>query len=84
MKDLFEDYKNQPIELKSICDKYAKEYEDYIPYPEMENFLKEVNNIGFTFDYGLDLIPFGLRIIGTPITELEGFEEYEKDLDYIF
>jgi hypothetical protein len=84
MKDLFDDHQNQPIELKSICDKYAKEYEDYIPYPDMQKFLKEVNNIGFTFDYGLDLIPFGLRPIGTMLTELEGFEEYEEDLDYIF
>lgn len=84
MKDLFQDQENISIELKSICNKYAKEYEDYIPYPEMQKFLSEVNNLGFTFDYDFDLVPFALRPIGTPITELEGFEEYEKDLDYIF
>lgn len=84
MKDLFQDQENITIELKSICDKYSSTYEDYIPYPEMQKFLLEVNKIGFTFDYGLDLVPFGLRPIGIPINELEGFEEHEKNSDYIF
>lgn len=73
MKCLFEDYENQPIELQLICNKYNNE--DSLSYIETAKFLKEVNNIGYTFDYGLDSIPYGLRAIGLNLNELDGFEE---------
>lgn len=71
MKDLFEDYNNMPIELKKVCDNYSKKYEDYIPKKDMDIFLNKVNKLGYTFEYGLDLVPFGLRPIGIDIDDLD-------------
>jgi hypothetical protein len=62
MKDLFEDYKNQPKELTDILTKY--EHEDSI------KLLSEVNAIGYIFDYGLDAEPFGLRPINIKLSQL--------------
>ena len=60
MNDLFEHYTEQPPELKAICDKYAEE--DYT-YENCAEFLKEVNAIGYTFEYGLCAEPFNLTAI---------------------
>lgn len=74
--DLFQDYKKQPENLKKICDKYAEKYANgEMDYKDTEEFLKEVNKIGYTFDYGLDNEPFALRLIGVDLTEIEGFED---------
>ena len=55
--DLFENYEQQPENLKEICDRYAKMDNCYII---CEQFLKEVEAIGYTFEYGLDSQPFNL------------------------
>lgn len=67
--DLFDDHSNMPKELAAICDKYSQKYEDYIPKKAIDQFLSEVEKIGYTFEYGLDLVPFGLRPIGTNLEE---------------
>lgn len=61
-KDLFEYYEEQPKELKEICDKYM-EIQEYkgLDYIDCQNFLQEVQAIGYTFDYGLDAEPTNLR-----------------------
>jgi hypothetical protein len=60
-KDLFENYKDMPDNLKVICDKwgtrFANEGSDYI---KCAQFLKEVEAIGYTFEYGLDAEPYDL------------------------
>jgi hypothetical protein len=55
--DLFDIYEMQPDNLKKICEAYdvAGSYED------CKMFLGEVEAIGYTFDYGLDAVPFNLR-----------------------
>lgn len=72
--DLFEDYKNIPSEVKVILDKYEMEDNDY---PVLEEMKQEVEAKGYTFDYGLDAEPYGLRKKGTPINHIRGFEEME-------
>jgi hypothetical protein len=73
---LFEDYENQPKELKAICDKYMEKYANgKMNYKKTAKFLKKVEKIGYTFDAGLDNEPYGLRLIGTELNELQGFEE---------
>jgi hypothetical protein len=64
--DLFEDYKRQPKKLSEIVNFYMDKFNegDY-DYQDSKNFLKEVEAIGYTFDYGLDNEPYGLRPIGT-------------------
>jgi hypothetical protein len=64
--DLFEDYQNQPKELAEIVDSYMLKYQDGdFDYVDSRNFLKQVNAIGYTFDYGLDNEPYNLRPISS-------------------
>jgi hypothetical protein len=56
--DLFDIYEMQPDNLKKICEEYEMEYND----PDIcRQFLAEVEEIGYSFDYGLDAVPFNLR-----------------------
>jgi hypothetical protein len=68
--DLFENYDEQPEELAEIVNFYMEKFDegDY-DYEDSKNFLKEVEAIGYTFDYGLDNEPYGLRPIGTELNE---------------
>jgi len=74
--DLFEDYEKIPPELQQVLDKYSLEDNDY---PVLEQMLKEVESVGYTFDYGLDAEPYGLRKKGTALSDLIGFEEMDSD-----
>lgn len=60
--DLFEFYDQQPQFLLALNqvweDKMASEGLDY---EDCADWLDEVNALGFTFDYGLDAEPYGLR-----------------------
>ena len=61
MRDLFEHYEEQPENLKVICDKWQeKEASDGLFYKDCKVFLKEVEAIGYTFEYGLDAGPYNL------------------------
>ena len=65
--DLFEDI---PEELKVVVGNYA--LEDTLTYIECEAFLKEVKALGYTFEYGLEGIPFNLRKIPKVIIVVRG------------
>jgi len=71
MKCLFEDYQAMPKQLSEIVDRH----EQAETYKELEAMKKEVESIGFTFDYYLDATPYGLRPIGVKLEQLEGFED---------
>lgn len=57
--DLFE---NIPEELKTVYDKWQKRNGSF-DYSDCVNFQKECEDLGYTFDYGLDAEPFNLRPI---------------------
>lgn len=59
--DLFEDYEDQPEEVSVILSKYEVEDNDY---DILEQLLAELEEIGYTFEYGLDAEPYDLRKIG--------------------
>ena len=60
--DLFKNYKKQPKKLQDICDKYfVLDAMQGLSYSECKDFLKEVETLGYTFDYGLDATPINLR-----------------------
>lgn len=59
---LFEHYEQQPTELRNIINKYDFKNVSYDTLRQLE---KEVNKIGFTFDWGLDCIPYNLRALNT-------------------
>ncbi len=59
--DLFEHHEQQPPELAAITQKYSQRFaEDDGSYPLCEAFLKEVEAIGYTFEYYLQGEPFNL------------------------
>ncbi len=59
--DLFEDYENWPPELTAVFDKYSEEAAGGFDYDTLAALLKEVQEIGYTFDYYLDAEPYNLR-----------------------
>lgn len=58
--DLFEDFDSLPVEVKEILTSFD-ELED--AYKECERVLTELKPHGYTFEYGLDGVPFNLRKI---------------------
>jgi hypothetical protein len=82
--DLFEDYENIPDKVQVILDRYSDEFGgdgSEMDYKDTRNMLEEVESVGYTFGYGLDNEPYGLRPIGVRLNELKGFEDYD-DNDY--
>lgn len=69
--DLFEHPEMQPQELKDILAKYENSNDTY---DVLEQLLKEVEAIGYTFNYYLDATPYGLRPKHVKLEDLEGFE----------
>ena len=59
--DLFEQYDQQPPELKKVVDFWQQKEE--LTYQDCRDFLSDVEAIGYTFDYGLDAMPFELKPI---------------------
>ena len=47
--------------MRDILSKYFEI--DGLEYKQCEAFLKEVQALGYTFEYGLDAEPYGLRKI---------------------
>ena len=80
--DLFDDYKNQPKKLAEIVDSYQEKAED--GDEDIEQFLKEVESVGYTFDYGLDNEPYALRKKGVKLSQVEGYEDMDDDKDAYF
>jgi hypothetical protein len=62
--DLFEDYENIPENVQNILDKYEDGFMDG-DYQKLEKAHKELEKIGYTFEYGLDGGAYDLRPIGT-------------------
>jgi hypothetical protein len=66
--DLFEDYNNIPPNVQAILNKYEKQFGNDLgdmDYRDMANMHDEIYAIGYTFDSGLDNMPYDLRPIGT-------------------
>lgn len=70
--DLFVNYEEQPAKLKAI---FGTNGPNGYTYDSLEKLLKDVKRIGYTFDYGLDADPYGLRPIGVKLEDLEGYDE---------
>lgn len=80
MIDLFEDYENIPNDIQDILDKYSEDFEDG-NYEGLFMALKEVRDRGYTFEYYVNGDAYGLRPIGVPLNELEGYEDVFSEFD---
>ncbi len=58
MIDLFETPENLPIEIIDLMHEFSKMNNSYTACKIM---LRECLKIGYTFEYGLDSIPFNLK-----------------------
>ena len=61
--DLFEDYDDIPENVKKVLDKHSEGFENG-DYKHLEKAKKELEKIGYTFEYGLDGEAYDLRKIG--------------------
>jgi len=59
--DLFEHHEKQPDFLAAVTDYYCDKLEaEHDPAEVCREFLEAVRKVGYTFDYGLDCVPYGL------------------------
>jgi hypothetical protein len=58
--DLFEDYENIPDNVQEILDKYEEDFEEG-NYKRLQEAQKELEKIGYTFEFGLDGVAYNLR-----------------------
>ena len=75
MRDLFEDHENIPKNVQAILDKYDLDDVDYDQLSELVSNLEK--NTGYTFDYDLDGVPYGLRPVGVSINQIDGYGDEE-------
>ena len=60
--DLFGCPEQQPADLKAAIDRYSEQFESgQDPAEVCREFLAVVEELGFTFEYGLDWHPYDLR-----------------------
>ena len=72
MKDLFETPELIPAEVQAVLDTADQ---DADPYIELTRVAREIEPLGYTFDFYLDAEPFGLRPIDIDLQQLEGYED---------
>jgi hypothetical protein len=73
MRDLFETPELIPSEVQAILESFNED-ECTNDYLDLQRLTNELEEIGYTLDYGLDAEPFGLRPINIKLEELEGFK----------
>lgn len=82
-KDLFEHYEEQLEELKAVLKQFEIDNPDtdLDTYEILGKLQKAVEQIGYTFEYYLDAVPYALRPIGVKLSEVEGYEDCEDSDD---
>jgi hypothetical protein len=58
--DLFENYNDLPVTMLILLDEFEEKDNSY---SNCEKLLKKCLKIGYSFEYGLDAIPFNLKKI---------------------
>lgn len=74
--DLFQTPELLPDNIKAILDKYATDDNDYT---NCQNMLAEMEAEGYTFEFGLDAVPFNLRISENQPVKVKAKFVYTKE-----
>ena len=61
--DYFEEYEKLPDNIKDLIDKHFGSGDDEYDYKELQSIQKDFEANGWTFDFGLDTIPYELKPI---------------------
>ena len=59
MIDLFDDPEGIPLEVQAVLDEFNEDCGN--SYKELARILKKLEPLGYTFDYGLDAVPYELH-----------------------
>ena len=61
MRDKFECVETLPVEVQEIVEKYSViAMEEGLTYDECNDYVKELQAVGYTCEFGLDAEPYGL------------------------
>jgi len=64
MTDLFEKWDTLPDSVLAVIDRMNEQQnKGKLDYEDCEHYRKELNKIGYTYDFGLDADPYNLRKI---------------------
>ena len=81
MIDFFEHINKLPICVAKIVNYYGDTSESFLTSEQMDEFQEAMEVYGYKFDYGLDMVPYGLQKI-----EMESVEPllHKSDSHYYF
>lgn len=79
-KDLFNKYHSLPKEVLEILDRYNANWGD--SYEECRAMQKDLETVGYTFDWYLDAVPYNLRQIKTSLVR-RLFDKFQNSLQFI-
>tara|TARA_R110000803_G_scaffold114067_1_gene182539 strand:+ start:9304 stop:9675 length:372 start_codon:yes stop_codon:yes gene_type:complete len=74
MKDLFEHHEELPLAIQTVINNQG-EIEDY---DDCRELLAKLEVFGYTFEYGLDSVPYNLRKV---VLDIENFDDVVTDKD---
>ena len=74
MKDLFEHHEELPLPIQTVINNQG-EIEDY---DDCRELLAKLEVFGYTFEYGLDSVPYNLRKV---VLDIENFDDVVTDED---
>ncbi|MCT4237875.1 JAB domain-containing protein [Elizabethkingia anophelis] len=61
--EIVDGFEHIPQELEKVMEKWQEKIENGLDYKDCANFQKDCEALGYTFNYGLDAVPFDLRPI---------------------
>jgi hypothetical protein len=75
MKDLFKTPELWPDNLKALINDFNQSNQDY---QDLRKLLDLCRRIGFTFDFGLDCVPYNLEKIDKPFFSIHSISQLEN------
>ena len=63
LEDQKDGFEQIPQELEEVMEKWQEKIDNGLDYNDCANFQKDCEALGYTFNYGLDAVPFDLRPI---------------------